>query len=269
VLGPGPTWLHRSAIRGAHGCRKASDYFVDLFELQAAAGRPSRPDVRRMRSSSCVREPLYRSHAPGHSHPSELARWGPRASVAGLARGMGKRETHYSRTLEISSNLEDVRVLKCRRLNNLVLLATAAASFAAVLGQQRKLRIFAEKLLIVSQRFSAFRSFRFYSPGRRNSPPVCPAAPSATTGIAPEPQLESPRLLSPTILGKVLEIFVDRLRTKCQARCSNLADTKYCEVFFPVQLLAIAFTSTRESVAEEQMGHRSASPRPASWAHSF
>jgi hypothetical protein len=75
-------------------------------------------------------------------------------------------------------------------LNNLVLLATAAAYFAAVLGQQRKLCIFAEKLLIVSQRFTGTHpsAFTRLADGIRRLP-VRQRLP-ATTGIAPEPQLE-------------------------------------------------------------------------------
>jgi hypothetical protein len=55
-------------------------------------------------------------------------------------------------------------VLKYRRLKNLVVLVTAAAYFAATyLGQQMKLRILAEKLLVISQRFFGIPPFRFYA----------------------------------------------------------------------------------------------------------
>ena len=47
---------------------------------------------------------------------------------------------------------------------NLVVLITAAAYFAAIyLGQQMKLRILAEKLLVISQRFFGIPRFRFYA----------------------------------------------------------------------------------------------------------
>lgn len=68
------------------------------------------------------------------------------------------------RFLKQSYNLEDIRVLKYRRLKNLVVLVTAAAYFAATfLGQKMKLRILCEKLLIVSQRFFGIPPFRFYA----------------------------------------------------------------------------------------------------------
>ncbi len=68
------------------------------------------------------------------------------------------------RFLKQSHNLEDIRVLKYRRLKNLVVLVTAAAYFAATfLGQKMKLRILCEKLLIISQRFFGIPPFRFYA----------------------------------------------------------------------------------------------------------
>jgi hypothetical protein len=58
------------------------------------------------------------------------------------------------RFIKQSYNLEDIRVMKYQRLKNLVILVTAVAYFAATfLGQQMKLRILCEKLLIISQRF--------------------------------------------------------------------------------------------------------------------
>jgi hypothetical protein len=67
------------------------------------------------------------------------------------------------RFIKQSYNLEDIRVLKYRRLKNLVVLVTAVAYFAATyLGQQMKLRILTEKLLVISQRFFGIPSFRFY-----------------------------------------------------------------------------------------------------------
>ena len=68
------------------------------------------------------------------------------------------------RFIKQSYNLEDIRVMKYRRLKNLVVLVTAAAYFAAVfLGQKMKLRILCEKLLIISQRFFGIPPFRFYA----------------------------------------------------------------------------------------------------------
>ena len=68
------------------------------------------------------------------------------------------------RFVKQSYNLEDIRVMKYQRLKNLVVLVTAAAFFAATyLGQQMKLRILAEKLLVISQRFFGIPPFRFYA----------------------------------------------------------------------------------------------------------
>lgn len=68
------------------------------------------------------------------------------------------------RFVKQSYNLEDIRVMKYQRLKNLVILVTAAAYFAATfLGQQLKLRILCEKLLIISQRFFGIPPFRFYA----------------------------------------------------------------------------------------------------------
>jgi hypothetical protein len=68
------------------------------------------------------------------------------------------------RFIKQSYNLEDIRVMKYQRLKNLVILVTAAAYFAATfLGQQMKLHILCEKLLIISQRFFGIPPFRFYA----------------------------------------------------------------------------------------------------------
>ena len=68
------------------------------------------------------------------------------------------------RFVKQSYNLEDNRVMKYQRLKNLVVLVTAVAYFAATfLGQQMKLRILCEKLLIISQRFFGIPPFRFYA----------------------------------------------------------------------------------------------------------
>ena len=68
------------------------------------------------------------------------------------------------RFMKQSYNLEDIRVMKYQSLKNLVILVTAVAYFAATfLGQQMKLRILCEKLLIISQRFFGIPPFRFYA----------------------------------------------------------------------------------------------------------
>jgi len=68
------------------------------------------------------------------------------------------------RFIKQSYHMEDIRVLRYQRLKNLVLLAGAAAYFAATfLGQKLKLKILCEKLLIISQRFFGIPPFRFYA----------------------------------------------------------------------------------------------------------
>jgi hypothetical protein len=68
------------------------------------------------------------------------------------------------RFIKQSYNLEDIRVMKYQRLKNLVILVTTVAYFAATfLGQQMKLRILCEKLMIISQRFFGIPPFRFYA----------------------------------------------------------------------------------------------------------
>ena len=68
------------------------------------------------------------------------------------------------RFIKQSYNLEDIRVMKYQRLKNLVILVTAVAYFAATfLGQQMKLHILCEKLMIISQRFFGIPPFRFYA----------------------------------------------------------------------------------------------------------
>jgi hypothetical protein len=71
------------------------------------------------------------------------------------------------RFVKQSYNLEDIRVMKYQKhqkLKNLVVLVTAVAYFTATfLGQQMKLRILCEKLLIISQRFFGIPPFRFYA----------------------------------------------------------------------------------------------------------
>jgi hypothetical protein len=68
------------------------------------------------------------------------------------------------RFIKQSYHLEDIRVLKYQRLKNLVILVTAVAYFTATfLGQQMKLHILCEKLLVISQRFFGIPPFRFYA----------------------------------------------------------------------------------------------------------
>ena len=68
------------------------------------------------------------------------------------------------RFIKQSYHLEDIRVMKYQRLKNLVILVTAVAYFAATfLGQQMKLRILCEKLMIISQRFFGIPPFQFYA----------------------------------------------------------------------------------------------------------
>ena len=85
--------------------------------------------------------------------------------------------------------------MKYRRLKNLAVLVTAAAYFAATfLGQKMKLRILAEKLLVISPRFFGIPPFRFYaladgirrplSGSRCDSRPQSPP-PQPATGIGP------------------------------------------------------------------------------------
>jgi hypothetical protein len=68
------------------------------------------------------------------------------------------------RFLKQAYQLEDIRVLSYQRLQNLVILMTAVAYFAATfLGQKMKLRLLAEKILILSERFFGIPLFRFYA----------------------------------------------------------------------------------------------------------
>ena len=68
------------------------------------------------------------------------------------------------RFVKQSYNLEDIRVMKYRKLKNLVVLVIAAAYFAATfLGQTMKLRILTEKLLVISQQFFGIPPFRFHA----------------------------------------------------------------------------------------------------------
>ena len=95
------------------------------------------------------------------------------------------------RFVKQSYNLEDVRVLKYQRLKNLVILVTAVAYFAAAfLGQQMKLRILCEKLLIISQRFFGIPPFRFYALAEGIRRVLAPGAFSQPEPPPPSLQLE-------------------------------------------------------------------------------
>lgn len=68
------------------------------------------------------------------------------------------------RFLKQAYQLEDIRVLSYQRLQNLLVLVTAAAYFVATfLGQKMKLRLLIEKILIFSERFFAIPLFRLYA----------------------------------------------------------------------------------------------------------
>ena len=91
------------------------------------------------------------------------------------------------RFVKQSYNLEDIRAMKYRRMENWAVLVTAPAYFSATfLGQKMKLRILTEKLLVLSQRFFGIPPFRFYAsadgirrllsgaafqPGQKSPPP--------------------------------------------------------------------------------------------------
>jgi hypothetical protein len=63
-----------------------------------------------------------------------------------------------------SARASGLWVLKYQHLKNLVVLVTEAAYCAATfLGQQMKLCILTEKLLVISQRFFGIPPFRFYA----------------------------------------------------------------------------------------------------------
>ncbi len=95
------------------------------------------------------------------------------------------------RFIKQSYNLEDVRVMKYRRLKNLVVLVTAAAYFAATfLGQQMKLRILTEKLLIISQRFFGIPPFHFYALADGIRRLLSGSAFQSRKKSPPDPQLE-------------------------------------------------------------------------------
>jgi len=94
--------------------------------------------------------------------PHEQFLWGGAGNGRGSSaprQSLTRQETF--RFVKQSYNLEDVRVMKYQRLKNLVTLVTAVAYFAATfLGQQMKLRILCEKLLIISQRFFGAHTYR-------------------------------------------------------------------------------------------------------------
>jgi len=95
------------------------------------------------------------------------------------------------RFVKQSYNLEDIRVMKYRRLKNLVVLVTAAASLAATyLGQQMKLRIPAEKLLVIAQRFFGIPPFRSYALADAMQRLLSGSAFPPPQESSPDPQLE-------------------------------------------------------------------------------
>ncbi len=95
------------------------------------------------------------------------------------------------RFIKQSYNLEDIRVMKYQRLKNLVILVTAVAYFAATfLGQQMKLRILCEKLLIISQRFFGIPPFRFYALADGIRTILSQGAFSPPEMLPPSPQME-------------------------------------------------------------------------------
>ncbi len=66
------------------------------------------------------------------------------------------------RFVQQSDHLEDIRVLRYQRFQNLMILVTAAAYFATTFrGQKLKLKILCEKLLMISRRFWGVPPFRF------------------------------------------------------------------------------------------------------------
>jgi hypothetical protein len=89
------------------------------------------------------------------------------------------------RFVKQSYHVEDIRVLRYRRLKNLIGLVTAAAYFATTfLGQKLKLKILCEKLLIISRRFFGIPPFRFYA--------LADGIKQMLAGGRPSPQAEEP-----------------------------------------------------------------------------
>jgi hypothetical protein len=89
------------------------------------------------------------------------------------------------RFIKQSYQVEDIRVLRYQRLQNLIVLVTAAAYFAATfLGQKLKLKILCEKLLIISRRFFGIPPFRFYA--------LADGIRTVLTGSSPGPMPEPP-----------------------------------------------------------------------------
>jgi DDE family transposase len=95
------------------------------------------------------------------------------------------------RFIKQTYHVEDIRVLSYQRLKNLILLAGAAAYFAATfLGQKLKLRILCDKLLIISQRFFGIPPFRFYALADGIRKILSRCKPSQAVESPPELQLE-------------------------------------------------------------------------------
>jgi hypothetical protein len=97
------------------------------------------------------------------------------------------------RFIKQSYQVEDIRVLRYQRLQNLIVLVTAAAYFAATfLGQKLKLKILCEKLLIISRRFFGIPPFRFYA--------LADGIRTVLTGSNPDPMPEPPTNLQLELL---------------------------------------------------------------------
>jgi hypothetical protein len=108
--------------------------------------------TERRRSTNYATEPS-RFVLPGRSEPLWLV----------MIAGFGEEPLMLLTDLPLTA-------AEYQRLKNLVILVTTAAYFAATfLGQQIKLHILCEKLLIVSQRFFGIPPFRFYALDRRDS----------------------------------------------------------------------------------------------------
>ena len=68
------------------------------------------------------------------------------------------------RIIRQSYNLEDIRVLTCLRLQNMVVLVNAAAFFtASVIGTPVKLEILAAHLITASELLFGIPDFRYYA----------------------------------------------------------------------------------------------------------
>ena len=97
------------------------------------------------------------------------------------------------RFVKQSYPLEDIRILRYQRLKELALLMTAATYFAATfLGQELKLKILCEKLLIIPERFFGIPTFRFYALAGRIR--------NILSRGSPSPPADPPKRLQPELL---------------------------------------------------------------------